>query len=372
MIIKKIFLQSILFSFFPLSLKSEIFKIGYWNSSWNKKCGVAIYTQHLITALKKKNYSTIVYDNPIDEYQLLPDKVKKDGIKVLNIQYYPHLVCPLNQLIILIHKINALGIKTIVTFHLETEDSQKIVDAATHAIFHRPLSFVKQDSKKISFIPLGVPVFDCDLSKKQLREKYNFSQNKLILTTFGFLIPWKEYSSVLEILAPYLKLNPEYHLQLLTSIPNVSNDMIEDGKIEHSKIEEIVKKNKIENQVTHKIDFLSQSELSERLALSDLGFSWGSLTINDTSAAAKEFVSARLPLVLTKSPHYHDMNYGTIKVGCDKNFFVKTIIKTLKDRSKIISLKEEMDFFYKKTNNDFIISEHIEVFTQAVKGVYDF
>ena len=353
--------------FLHLSIQAEgVKKIGYWVSSWGKQCGIALYTKNLVQELEKKNKFVIPYSNNICDWKALIDNVASDNIEVLNIQYHPALVPSLGDLITLINMLEKKGVRVVITFHEENEHSEILTEVASYSIFHKPIMSNRINLEKSSLIPFGVPAFSNQLSKNKLREKYGFLENQKILTTFGFLYEYKDHPGMLKEMADYIKSDLRIHIQLLTAINDFSK---ESGNLELKKIQKIIKTYKLEKQVTHITSFLSQEELSERLSLSDLGYLWGSRLSYDTSAAAKEFIAANLPLICIDWSHYHDLNKGVIKIQENKKIFADKVIETLYETACLDRLKAEMTEFYLKYNNSLIIDKHIEIFNKISEGL---
>ena len=154
----------------------------------------------------------------------------------------------------------------------------------------------------------------------------------------------------------------------MTAITNRDPLLYEQCMQVNEKIKEVIKKYKIEDQVIHITNFLSQQELSERLWISDLGYLWGDGSINASSASIKEFISARLPAVVTNSQRYmHDKVLGIIKTNEKLESFAEEIFNLLKDSKKLYVLRNQLEKEYKHLNYNYIFNLHLKVFNNCLK-----
>lgn len=362
------YIQLFLTIFFAsLSICNENIRVGFWTSSISK-CGIKIYTQHLHNSLTKLGYSSFIYPGKINIEELF-SKVNEDKINILDIQFEPSLF-NLHTFFSTILKLKEKGIKIIFEVHSENiseEFMSQAINLSDQCIYHKPSRFF-QMNEKLNIIPLGIPVFNTPTNKEILRTNYGFKKRDIILTTCGFMFEMKKHATILEMLVPIIKNNQRIKVQLLTSYGDVN---YEHCKVQDKKIKNVINKYNLTNQVIHLTNFLPQQELNERLYISDLGYLWGGIEANNqaaTSAAAKEFLAARLPLVVTESSHYHNIDYGVIKTKIDYPLFIKTIENTLEKISRnpnaLKNLRRRLNLTYSNLNYDNLINKHIEVFNK--------
>lgn len=366
MLLKKIYTIIIIMIILCINILQSIdqtidqMKVAYW-STWKVKCGIAQYTENLYNALIKKGYKVTAYPHNITHDKLM-QALEIDKPNILNIQYEPGIMPPTPVLIGLIEKIKKNNIKIILTVHNETADVKTLYNLVDALIYHKK-SLYFNSPNKLNTIPFGIPVFNPENSKLNLRKKYNFKPNDVIISTAGFMTPWKEYPSILEELVPWLKSSKFNKVQLLTSFNDISYAY---SKIEFNKIKKVIKDNSIHNQVIHITKYLSQQELNERLWISDLGYLWGNIQSNGTSASCKEFVASRLPFITTNSNHFHDINIGVLKTDKDKNKFIEAIKNTINNTETKKRLLWQLHSYYSKFNNDNIITQHLIVFNKVL------
>lgn len=337
-------------------------KIGYW-STWKIPCGIAMFTEHLANSLKKYGHDVFVYNNNIDQRELLESLIK-DKIEVLNIQYEESLFPKRQNFIDILKEIRKLGIKIIIIPHCEDTFIDEISNLVDKYIYLKPPVYLKKLDKFV-LIPHPVPVFEyLKNSRDLLRNKYGFVSDDKILITTGFLLHTKEIAEILDLLVPFLKSDPKIKVQLITPF---TTRFPEHCMREYKKIVDVIKKSSIEKRITLITDFVSHEELAERISLSDLGYQWFKVNTYSTSGAAREYISSRTPLVICASSHYHDLRKGVVKTDFNKDVFVKSIITVLNDKKLLDQLKIEQEESYNEFNYDKLILNHIKVFKDCLK-----
>lgn len=334
-------------------------RVAFW-STWKTACGIAVYTEHLANALEHHHVQVFPYSNSLSPEKLLL-QTDTDRPHIINIQYEPAIVPGPSQLIALIRELRNRRIKVALTYHSESEATKQLCSVSDLSIFHRIPQRVDL-GRSIIRLPMGVPVFNPLESKSSLRKKYGFSNRDKILVTTGFMFTWKQQADILARLTPYLKNDKHLKVQLLTAFNSVNPG---ECVLEKENIEKVIRENSLEAQVFHITDFLSQEELSERLYLSDLGYLWSGIITTSTSAAGKEFITARLPLVATTSTHYHDLTIGTVKTEMNKELFISKIIETINNKNLLNDLSEKMDLHYSQINNNNVILQHLEAYKKC-------
>ena len=341
----------------PISLSSvpqHKLRIGYF-STWQIACGIAVYTEHLYNALKYNGNEVFAYPNTMSVHELIK-AIDIDRIHILNLQYEPAIMPLAEDLAFLINELHYRKIKVMFTMHSESSQINRFANIVDGFIYHKPSDYLKE---RVHIIPMGVPVFEEPTDKFLMREKYGFSSDDKIITTTGFMFTWKQHASILNKLVPYLKEDKNLKVQLLTTFNKVNPD---ECKIECKNIKEVIESNNLGEQIIHITEFLPQNELSERLWLCNLGYLWSGITTTSSSAAGKDFITSRLPLVATNSSHYHDLMEGVIKTEMDQDLFVDMIIKSLYDDYELSKLSDNMRRQYQNLNNNKIIQMHLDAF----------
>ena len=327
-------------------------------SSWNIKCGISQYSKNIFDALVEKKIDIKVFPHT-SRYSDIFSFIKNSRIKSFIVQYEPSLILDFQELKRNIIKLKSEKIKTKVFFIIHSEYHQlfELDGLIDGFIYHKPntMSFKRT---KIFNIPMGVPVFNPEYTRNEYRKRYGISDDKLIISTVGFMFAWKNHANVLARLIGYMRENSNIVVQYLTSFHSTNNGECID---EFNKITSMIKESNLESQFIHITDYIPQKELNERLYLSDVGFLWSGIETTSSSASLKEFVASRLPVVKTNSTHYHDINSGTVTVEQNLDIFANIIIQLILDKERRLKLQEEMESDYKKLNYNSIINHLLGV-----------
>lgn len=331
-------------------------KIGFW-STWNISCGIAMYSKHIADSLCTLGHEVLPYD-----YHLAPDEIVaragKDALNILMIQYDRAIMPPTD---ILVHTMRCLrnkGVKVVITFHAEPEYAQELVDAAHAALYHKQPQCLKS-THKVTVLPMGIPVFTCTENRALLRQKYGFNLHDKILVSTGFLLPSKEIDIILEHLAPTLNHDHSIKLQLLHAFNAFTSLNPEPCQQAYNRILAVIQKYQLHDQVRLITDFIPQQELSERIHVSDLGYQWFCADTKGTSASAKEYISARTPLVIPDFSHFHDMHYHGIKVTpCNHEDFAQSILHLLYQPRRLHIMRHHLEKVYQQFNYANIIKKY--------------
>lgn len=242
------------------------------------------------------------------------------------------------------------GAHIVLCFHAFTETVfRRLGDIVSAMVVHRSYGV---QHPKLRHIPLGCPIYEPTGSVRELRVRYNLPAKATIITTFGFLAAWKRFP---ETAAEFLKqLEPEtgIFLQMLCS-PHFIRYV--EGE---RRLQEVVKDSPI---VQLQTVFLPQVELTERLYASDLGFVFHGENTGSVSAATKQFVTARCPLVVTSSNHAEDM-LGASKAPVGLKAFARQVIDIAKSPRDLLKLKRASESEYRRLNMKNVAEEYLKLF----------
>lgn len=339
------------------NIKNKKFKLGIL-SSWNSKCGIAVYTKNIVDALQDKKIYPKIYSNKFNINNLIK-QIKSDRITALNIQYRGGLYDNFNDLVSLLYKLKRRNVKSILTIHCADQDLTHILPLADSVIIHKNLDErTTRTIRNLHFIPMGTPEYVPMFSKKAARLKYGFSESDKIIVTSGFMFKAKEHANILLEMVPFLKKSPAYKVQLLTAFHDVVKEQCQ---IEYENIQRVITMYGLHDQVIHITDFLKQQELSERIWMSDIGFVWMDCHTNETSAAAKEFIAARIPLIACDSSHFHDLHKGVVKIPLDRSLYARTIFEIL-ESVELKRLKIEIEELYEERRYKNLITRFIQAY----------
>jgi hypothetical protein len=327
-------------------------------SSWNVKCGISQYTKNIYDSLVSKKINVKVFPDKTNYSEVFSFIIKSKPRSFI-VQYEPSLIYDFIELKKNILALKSMRIKTKIFFTIHSEYKNLLeLDGLIDGFIYHKDNTIQFKKTKVFKIPMGVPVFIPELSKKEYRTIYGISEDRLIISTLGFMFAWKNHANVLSGLLKYMKEDPRILVQYMTSFHSTNNGECVD---EFNKINKIVKENNLEDQFIHITDYVTQKELNERLYLSDVGFLWSGIETTSSSASLKEFVASRLPVVKTNSTHYHDIAAGSITTEQDINIFCNIIIQLILDNNRRAFLLEEMEKNYNNLNYNSVINNLLEV-----------
>ena len=205
-------------------------------------------------------------------------------------------------------------------------------------------------------VPLGCPVYEIPSTERrsELRRQFGLPQQATVITTVGFLSPWKQIPETVMQLVNRLPVNT--HLQLVCP-----SHFSGESSHETSRLSAIV--DSYPMSITWTSRFIPRSELLDRVAVSDLGFVYHPVNTGSRSAATKPFVSARCPVVVTNSNHASDVREGAYRVSSfDIGDFVHTVVSAARSPTMLESLKAGMQRDYERLNTRRVAEQYLNVF----------
>lgn len=277
------------------------FGISFISSFVPRQCGIATFTNDLAESVKKNNseyHINVTALNDIPEgYKYSPEvkfEIKDKSVNdfneaayylnlsdadIINIQHEFGLYGgdAGSNILQLIEKLNKPSVVTLHTvLENPTNEQLKVVkELSEHTSFLIVMSqrAVKMlvdvygiPKEKIKYIPHGahdVPFLDTAYYK----DKFRLSEKKVILT-FGLLGPGKGLEDVINSLPAVIEQYPDImYIILGATHPNVKRQF---GESYRNSLENLVKKNGLENNVMFINRFVSTKELLEFLLMSDI------------------------------------------------------------------------------------------------------
>lgn len=332
-------------------------------SSKRDRCGIATYTTHLEDAMASFGHdvkhwgSQVPYDDALDAIvRWKPD--------VFHVQHEPSIMPPEN---ILVHRCDALreaGTKVVVTLHTESDQSirlaRRLVGPDGKFVLHRPT----QAAPDAVVVPMPCTVLGILPDHYALRRKFNLPEDAFVLSTVGFMIPWKDHPKILEALLPWLRSRPEVVVQVIAS-EHFNQDLKGYAQTCRSHIA-VLGEALGGNRIRHIDDYPSDRELVERLAASDLGYVWCPFDTGSSSAAAAQFTTARCPLVATDSSHYAYLGDGIVRgPKGDMSSFVELIADVSKNAEILSKLCWAQWEEYRTRNYLETARKHLEIYGKA-------
>lgn len=217
-----------------------------------------------------------------------------------------------------------------------------------------------------SVIPLGCPVYTPrEDMRPALRARLGLPEDKIVVTTVGFLAQWKKTPDVIEALLRALP--PDAFLQVHTPYPFDPGQ----APAEEARIRQIFGARRGGSAFSggnslpysFSTEFLPDHELLDRVYASDVGFVYHGLHTKSVSAATKAFISGRCPVVVTNSTHASDMKEGIFHVGSfDINHFAQGVAAVAKDTNLRAALRRGAEREYERLNMHVVAKQYIDLF----------
>lgn len=336
------------------------------SSSWNVRCGIAVFTKRLRDGLRDAGHeSTVVNITALEEdFVSFATEYKPD---ILHIEYEPSMLQE-ELLAFKLGKVRKLtGAKTVVTLHYATQEMmQRLESVVDKFIVHRHYWLNKKDDyKHTTFIPMPCPVMGETPAPVMLRVQFGIPVDKTVLTTFGFLAKWKQTDTAIESLCKHIQERKEnVFLQVLTSSHFWSTY---DSEVMLNHIKESLKKHNIPGFVTS--EFLRDSEIVQRFVLSDLGFLYAPIHTAGNSAAGLEFLAGCLPVVVTQSDHFATLDDSTcVRTPFSPDEFAKNVLDISKDTGRIRTMREACTRMYQERNFSTFVAAHNTLYSYLKEG----
>jgi hypothetical protein len=179
--------------------------------------------------------------------------------------------------------------------------------------------------------------------------------NAIILTTVGFLTSWKKLPDTVEAIVDAVRAYNVF-VQIQTPWPYVG-----DASNEEARMREVVARAPVATRFS--TDFLPESDLLDRVHASDIGFVFHGMHTSSVSAATKQFVAARCPVVVTGSTHSSDIAGGVHRVHTfDVRTFAREVLEVVRHEEMQSRLRQEMEGEYARINMDSVASKYVDVF----------
>jgi len=313
----------------------------------NERCGVTEYGKIL-----DEGFRLLGCEPKLTNYKSLGSVAPRKG-DVLLVHFEDGLL--LRDTLYHLCRIRNGGTKVVLCCHyFDGATTMRYGGMADHFVLHRPYPGAGDD-RRASVIPHACPEYNVP-DHASLRERYGVPQGATVYTTFGFLVPWKRLPEQIWSLADGL---PERgFIQVLTS-----HHFSGKNESEEREIKSILAPLKDRSFFT--TDFLDQRTISDRLALSDLGFVFHPHHTGSVSGVTKQFVSAQCPVVMTHSSHSSDLREGVVRV---QSFYVAQFVKAVLavDDSTIESLRAGMAREYDRLKSTAIAGKYLNLFCRMV------
>lgn len=325
-----------------------VLKIALYSSN-RERCGISTYTSQLEEAFTLLGHEVRHWGSQ-PPYEETFNEIRAWSPDVFHIQHETSIMPPEGVLEKHASLMSRSGTRVLVTLHTESEDAIRLARRATSSIsrrivMHRPTP----SATDAVVIPMPCTPSGVTLTSGWLRRRFGFPEDAFVVSTVGFMIPWKDHPRLVEALLPWVESRPSVHLQVIASehFNESLRGYAQSCREQLSRLASGAARGRI-----HHIDgYPSDQELIERLIASNLGYVWCPFDTGSSSAAAAQFTTARCPLVATDSSHYAFLGTGIIR-GPKGNLgeFARLIQKTAEDPELLRALRANQWAMYRERN----------------------
>lgn len=329
-------------------------------SSKRPRCGIATYSFYLEAALKKVGADVRHWGSSAPPEQTFSE-IRTWNPEVFHIQHERAIMPPDNVLASFTSERSSKGRKNIITLHTETPASVELSRGnGIHAVVIHRLPELLSDAY---VLPMPCPSLKEPAQRSDLRKRYGFPEDAFVVSTLGFMLPWKMTSEIAGYLLPWLKVRTHVHLQVIAS-QHFAPDPA--GYMKKCSQSLALLSAEVGGRIKHVSHYPSDQEVLDRLLLSDLGYAYCPFNTASASAAASMFVSARCPLVTSTSTHYEHLMCHVVRAPKeDPDLFTREIVHTANDPDLLLRLRESNEFLYAEANYLECAKKHMEIYGAA-------
>ena len=320
--------------------------------TWGIRCGIAVYQLYLARSLKRLGHDVSVLDirkTPAE----LEAAIKSFKPDVLHLQYEPAF-----GLIDTFLPLGRLVPTSVVTCHRPTMEHLPLFRRYYKGIVvHRNVPAEFCDAR-LWKAPMAAPVTE-KMDQIEARKSLSIPPDARVIATFGFLSGYKGFDQVLACMIPHLKEYKDVWSIWLTSEHFMAPTS---GESAQRRMAKIAQDAGVADRFVHHTEFLTDEQINRHLQAADLGFIWCGQHTGGNSAAGLQFISARIPCVVTESDHFHTIPGGVVRSPFDIGEFCKTVFHTLNNPEMLRSLKQEAIAAYEQINYHEVANEYAKYY----------
>ena len=314
-----------------LNCKTKCSKVG-WISTWDQKCGIASYSRNFIDCIidevlvfspfneiyDSKNEKNIIpsWQYPFEDGQNLNElylEIISSNITTLVIQFN-YSFFDFLEFSKFIKKIIHKDINLIIFLHStidprenESKKLKLIVDSLKQA--NRILVHTINDLNRLKSIglvgnvsifphPIKNTCFSSNLSEKRTKVNLN---NKLKIGSYGFCLPNKGFSELIQAIPLLKKANLDFHINIFSSNYNSHYDYF------YLELLDLIKHLGVEKEVTINNDYLSNADVDNFLSEQDIIVYPYQNSNESSSASVRDGLASLKPVLVTPLPIFDDV-----------------------------------------------------------------
>ena len=299
-----------------------------WFSTWNSRCGIATYSEHLLNAIPARRTTILANSDaqPLgtdaehvrrcwvagsSELTGVQSAIRESGCEVMVIQFH-YAFLPLTALAELIHWLKSCRIAIYLTLHNTTPQPGANFADITPAlsICDRVLVHTTDDLNRlkalglvnnVTLFPHGVYPSPEPTDSAAVRKSLSIG-NRRIVASFGFLLPHKGIRELIEAFAHLLTEGHDLHLLLVNAVyPSPESET------EKVLCLELIDQLGLNSRVTLVTDFLSDDETLGLLSSADCIVYPYQYTGESASGAVRMGIASRCPVLVTPLDIFGDV-----------------------------------------------------------------
>lgn len=214
-------------------------------------------------------------------------------------------------------------------------------------------------SGRAAIIPLGCPVYEPKRTRSQIRQQLEIPEDAVVIAMIGFLVRWKLIPEIVEASLNAMMLHPKLHLYVHAPWPFNTWE----ASVETPRIQDIIGRHVAGGQAHFSTEFVPEEATLDIAYAADLGLVFHPMNTSSVSAATKQFVSARRPLVVTNSSHAADIHGGVHRVDTfDAGAVARAAVAVATSPERLAALQVEAEHEYERLNMDAVAKRYVELF----------
>jgi glycosyltransferase involved in cell wall biosynthesis len=302
-----------------------------WISTWESRCGIAAYSAHLTSMLPSGSLQVFAPCNETPEHPD-PPWVQRcwrlgdsdiEGLLTAIHSTHPDAVIiqhnwaffDLATLIHLSHSLQSSGLRVLIEWHntrsapaeLNAVDYQRVLAACTRLIVHTvaDVQHLHQHglNANVTLLPLAVYPVDLPTTADLAERRQALGlEGRRVIASYGYLMPHKGLSVLVEALPTLLQSQPDVHVLLVNAWYSEASSAAELQQL-HTRIAALG----LEQRVTLETRYLPESESLALLSLAELVVFPYQHSEESSSAAVRMAISAQRPIATTPLPLFADV-----------------------------------------------------------------
>lgn len=326
-------------------------------SSKRERCGISTYTSHLADALAGLGCE-VQYFSSQPPYEQRFQEILAWKPDVFHFQHETSIMPGGGDIARFSAMLRQGGTKVFITLHTESPENVQIARSAGPIIMHR----TPQHAPDAHVMPMPCTNAPHLPERSAARRHFGFPDSAFVISTVGFMIPWKDHPKILELMIPWLRSRQDVHVQLIAS-EHFNESLRGYAHLCRQQIAQLATGGAVADRVHHVDGYPSDTELVNRLSMSDLGYVWCPFDTGSASAAGSQFISARCPLVASTSSHYATLGDGVVRASKENvREFISLVQRTADDRGLLQQLKAKQEEVYGSRNYTETARKHLEIY----------